>query len=812
MNKFYTLLLLSGAALSANAQQINGSFDGEWSDCIPWDSKGNTKSSGTQPEGWTISNVYVGSKVVVGEAEAHNDGKAVKLTNTEAAGQKVPAYLTLGTSWATAETWFTAVRNADGGTWGGKEFTFHPDALSFDYKRDNSHGKEKEDASVIAYLWNGTWTQKDVPANTAIGIVGYGTAQKVDMVDRDRNVLGMEKTNAVLGGDVTSTEGATCVAKINYAITGNTKKPLAEGEKDKNEYEWVSDTIDFDYGDNVDAKVEKINVIFSATNYFGDRKHIVKNNSLSIDNVKLIYWHGLKSLKAFDNEGNDAALEFDPNVYTYNVNSTFNDSYTPKHTKKGAGAKVEAKYDAKTAKYVITVKAEDYDAETNPEAISTYTIQYVKPSPTLTSLSIDGHEFGGVYGLANEINVTGKYNDNAEVTYKASSEYATVEKSFEGKTLTITVSEEGTTPTVYTVTFEGKENDAVYQIPNSNFEAWTAEGKLNEGWHSFESATGALSSFASLSPAPTMIEDGFEGKAVRLRSANLMDIAKANGNLTTGTISMGNYLPTDPANYNYTDRTNVNGNLPFAGTPDAFEVYARFTPGTARDLTDEEKANGTEIKLQGRMQLILHDNAPYHDPELEAQVGSKIASASVLIPETTKWTKFTGEFNYVGEPSDKQYMLASATTNPMPGASQDDQLDLDNVKLIYWHALSELTFDGKAVEGFDAEKTEYTVKGNLADDNSKIAYKVKGKGAKASTSLDLENNVLKITVEGNDISVNADSKTVYTIHFDNTTVGIGSISANEAKNHKVFTLGGVRVNGKPAAGMYIVDGKKTIVK
>ena len=81
MNKFYTLLLLSGAALSANAQQINGSFDSEWSDCIPWDSKGNTKSSGTQPEGWTISNVYVGAKVPVGEAEAHNEGKAVKLTN-----------------------------------------------------------------------------------------------------------------------------------------------------------------------------------------------------------------------------------------------------------------------------------------------------------------------------------------------------------------------------------------------------------------------------------------------------------------------------------------------------------------------------------------------------------------------------------------------------------------------------------------------------------------------------------------------------------------------------------------------------------
>lgn len=809
MNKFYTLLLLSGAALSVNAQQINGSFDAEWGKCVPWTSKGNTNAVGTTPEGWAISNVYIskGITATVGsEIEGNNGGKAVKLTNINAAGQAVPAYIALGTPWATAEVKNFMPTNADGGTWGGKKFTYHPDALSFDYKRDNSNGPE--DATVVAYLWNGTWTQKDVPGNTSI----VGTAKKVDMVDRDRNVLGMPKTNAVLGGDVTSTEGATCVAKINYAITGNTKKQLAEGEKDKNEYEWVTKTIDFDYGDNTEAKVENINVIFSATNYFGDRANIVANNSLSIDNVKLIYWHGLSDLKVKDNDGKDVEINFNPEVYTYNVNSTFNDWYTPECTKKGAGAKVEAKYDAKTAQYVITVKAEDYDAETNPEAVSTYTIQYAKPSPTLTSLSIDGHEFGGIYGLANEINATGKYNDNAEVTYKTSSEYATVEKSFDGKTLTITVSEEGTTPTVYTVTFEGKENDAVYQIPNSNFEAWTAEGKLNEGWHSFESATGALASFAGpMSPKPNMIEDGFEGKAVRLRSANIIGV-NANGNLTTGTISMGSADPKDAANYNYTDRTNVSGNLPFAGTPDAFEVYARFTPGTARDLTDEEKANGTEIKLQGRMQLILHDNAPYYDPELDTQAGSKIASASVLIPEATDWTKFTGEFNYVGEPSAKQFMLASATTNPIPGASQDDQLDLDNVKLIYWHALSELTFDGKAVEGFDAEKTEYTVKGNLADDSNKIAYKVKGKGANASTSLDLDNNVLKITVEGNDISVNADSKTVYTIHFDNTSTGIGSISANEAKNHKVYTLGGVRVNGKLAAGLYIVDGKKTVVK
>ena len=31
--------------------------------------------------------------------------------------------------------------------------------------------------------------------------------------------------------------------------------------------------------------------------------------------------------------------------------------------------------------------------------------------------------------------------------------------------------------------------DAVYQIPNSDFENWASDKALTDGWHSFESAT-----------------------------------------------------------------------------------------------------------------------------------------------------------------------------------------------------------------------------------------------------------------------------------------------------------------------------------
>ena len=803
MNKFYTLLLLSGAAISANAQQINGTFDADWTDCTPWDSNGNTIKNGTEPEGWHISNVAAAGAVGK-RVERDGFGHAVELTNNDMLGQKIPAYLTLGTPWATAETKTTfkgtEVRNADGGAWGGKEFANHPDAISFDYRRDNSHGAEN--ATVVAYLWNGSWTQKDVPANTAIGLGKWGTAIKTTMVDRDRNVLGMKKTDAVLGGDVTATEGATCVAELQKSISESTNG------------KWGTMTIPFNYADGQDgkSKIENINVIFSATDYFGDRNNIVAGNSLTIDNVKLVYNHALSALTATDNWGYDVELNFDPKTYNYTVNSVYDEDFTEvNYTKDGVGASVDAAYNEETAQYVITVKGEDYDEQTNPDAKTVYTIQYQKPAPALSSLVVAGHEFIAAGGETTNFTATGKYyGDEVSYVVKADDDSedasnVTVDKNYdeETNTLTLTLKKEGSSDGVYTIKFEGNEKDAVYQIPNSDFEDWASDNALSSSWNSFDSASGLLATFASMSPLPTKI-DGYEGNGVRIESKDLV-MAYANGNLTTGHINMGSIEPTDATNFNFTDRTDVNGNLPFAGTPDAFEVYARFKAG-------EAKEEGTT--LQGRVQLILHGDAAYHDPEVAGMSGDKVASAAVLIQPSEDWKKYTGEFEYTGNKYDKQYLLASATTNPVPGASKDDQLDLDNLKLIYYHTLKSLTIGDKPVEGFAPEKTEYTVTidGELSDIFGDIHYEKAAKGGSADISYDLENDAATIVVKGDDYSVNPQSETVYTITFKSKETGIGSISADDANSHEVYTLSGARVNGKPAAGLYIVDGKKMMVK
>lgn len=802
MKKNYALLLLSVAALTANAQQINGDFDSAWEKCVPWDSKGNTFSKGVQPQGWHMANVVLAGEVgekVTRSAEDEPANYAVKVNNiyNSIVKQNIPGYFTLGTPWATAETKGVKVRNSDGGTFGGKEFTYHPDAISFEYQRDNSNGTD-EPATVLAYLWNGTWTQKDVPGNNAIGVFSWGSATRVDMLNRERNVLGMSKT--ATGGDVTKTEGATLVATIDHAITEST-----EGE-------WKTDTIPFVYKEGCEtAGVENINVIFSSANYFGPQSDIKAGNSLTVDNVKLIYYHALSSLKPTDDYGYDVDINFSPDTFNYTVESTYDPDWTTVgYTKKGVGATVEAAYDDLTGQYVITVKGEDYDAETNPEAMSVYTIQYQKAAPTLTSLNVAGHEFIPVGNTSTNFTATGNCY-TAEVSYVASSEKATVEQTYDEAEhkLTLTVSETGCPSSVYTVTFEGKSKEAAYQIANADFENWTDDenAKIAEGWNSFDTAAGLFASFASMSPMPQKIE-GYKGNGVRIVSKDLLGVAYANGNLTTGHINMGSTNPADATNYNFTDRTDVNGNMPFAGRPDAFEVYARFTPGTAKAATDEAEE---QPALQGRVQLILHKDAAYHDPELAEMANEKVGSANVLIPATEEWTKFTGEFSYTtDEAPEVQYLLASATTNPVPGASKDDQLDLDELRLIYYSTLKDLQIDGKTIEGFSPEKTEYTIESDNADLLNTITFEKKGVGARVEKDVDPINNVCTITVYGNDYDVNPANKTVYTVKLTSTT-SIGSVSADNAANHKTYTLGGVRIN-KPAAGLYIVDGKKKVIK
>ena len=289
-----------------------------------------------------------------------------------------------------------------------------------------------------------------------------------------------------------------------------------------------------------------------------------------------------------------------------------------------------------------------------------------------------------------------------------------------------------------------------------------------------------------------------------LTSKNLF-IANANGNLTTGRINMGSMSPADAANYNFSDLTEGTHCLPFAGTPDSVAVFAKFKAGA-----DNEGKNG-------RGQFILHDEYEYRDPEVAEDESHKIALAAILIPECTEWTRFSAPFEYTGtETPEKQFLLASFTTNPVPGGSANDTLVVDDVKIIYNSELATLTYDGQDI--FVAGEDSFEVIGTTYDE-TKLECTSNGRAATIEQSYDEEKKVLTITVKGNDWSEENLNQHVYAVTFNENGTGINEVEATTAgAPFDVYTLSGVKVreaatdlNGLPR-GIYIVNGKKVAVK
>ena len=281
-------LLLSPAAYAQNEQLPNSGFEEGWGDCMPWTSAGSKGKQGTTPSQWCISHV-IGMKVFTSmqgatktgeKVEGYASNSAVKIynaPNSSLPSQTVPGYVTLGTTWSTT---VGMGNKKDGGTFGGIDFTSRPDAIEFMYKRERSEGSSStEKATVIAYLWKGTWTQSEVPGE----LVFTGSPKTVNMENRDRNILqkyykshhnNQDLMEGTQGGSVTKSEDAELIAVAEISI-------------EETSSEWNLCHIDFEYFSK--AIPEKFNVIFSAGDYFNS-ENLEKDNSLTVDDIKLIYY------------------------------------------------------------------------------------------------------------------------------------------------------------------------------------------------------------------------------------------------------------------------------------------------------------------------------------------------------------------------------------------------------------------------------------------------------------------------------------------------------------------------------------------
>lgn len=330
---------------------LDGGFN-VWEECYPIDGyeKPGTTKVGEQPVGWKASNVKqsVATKALVTkQTEESNIYASIKsdFVGFGSLGANAPGYLTLGQPWAYALLQgIGSIKEADGGTYGGISFTHLPDAVSFLYKSSHAEENPTENFTAVAYLWKGTFKSME-KIGVAGGILG-GSIEAVEVADRDRAVLGMKETTAQ----------GTLVA----SVVDNFNNDAAE---------WTEKVIEFDY--KSDELPEKLNIIISSADYFGDRNKIGAGNTLNVDSVRLLYYSELATL-SYDGEPVEVGEVMDLSDATY-------DEAKLACTLTGRGATLEKQYNEYTGVLTLTVKGNDWTEENRNEHV--YKVQFDAPEP-----------------------------------------------------------------------------------------------------------------------------------------------------------------------------------------------------------------------------------------------------------------------------------------------------------------------------------------------------------------------------------------------------------------------------------------------
>ena len=112
------------------------------------------------------------------------------------------------------------------------------------------------------------------------------------MIDREKDILGMPTGSEVTGD-------AKLVASVEYPIEGDIEN-------------WTRQSVAIDY--KSDGNPEKMNIIFSASDYF-NRSELGTGNALYVDDVQLVYNSRLKSLVVDGKEVNG----FSDGVFDYQL-------------------------------------------------------------------------------------------------------------------------------------------------------------------------------------------------------------------------------------------------------------------------------------------------------------------------------------------------------------------------------------------------------------------------------------------------------------------------------------------------------------
>ncbi len=314
---------------------------------------------GVEPQGWNGSsvnqNVGIGGDVkqTLVTKDAGFSGSCVKLQNKFVGmfgiGDEAPGYITLGTPWVYAET---NTKVCDGGTYGGVSFTNTPDALSVQLKRTDANA---ESSTVIAYLWNGNFNSK----------IGKLNAANIDESNVERAIL--NKSNA---GTITG----------NGKLVASVDKEIAHTEFSTGA--WKKVEFPFNYVEGA-GEPTMMNIIVCAGNYW-QRTSLLKETTLFVDDLQLIYYSKLKSLSV----GGVPVPNFKEDVYHYDMAMDLPTVDKVQFEVLGRSAIGSVSTDEKSGTISITVTNVGADKDGLNE--HTYILQFNKPIIKREGAKYDG--------------------------------------------------------------------------------------------------------------------------------------------------------------------------------------------------------------------------------------------------------------------------------------------------------------------------------------------------------------------------------------------------------------------------------------
>ncbi len=336
-------------------------------------------------------------------------------------------------------------------------------------------------------------------------------------------------------------------------------------------------------------------------------------------------------------------------------------------------------------------------------------------------------------------------------------------------------------------------------LPNSEFDNWKSECGTTTSWAKplFGSMKEEETQRPGVEPADWNGSNIKQTYAVTISNASL--VTKADGATDGSTaVKLVNILPSQLSElrapgfltlakpwvypHSASDQADggVYGSAAFSNKPDAIKVLVRqvqqykenahiiayIWAGTFKSKIGDAKSPSKEVEDADRVVMGRAEGT---------QSGTLIASCDYefssydLDSHTMDWTEITVPLTYTEEgksltPEKVNVIFSAADYWTRSNIKEGNELYVDRADFVYYHALSALSYDGKAVSGFAEGTLSYDLSSETYD-ASKLSYEIKGVAATAETSYDEATGVLTITVKGNDYAADNTSATTYTVQF-----------------------------------------------